>query len=877
MVLWRQSAVKKGLAMKFMNLRSWFAFAGWLSLLELCSAGAGSPVTEGGTSLPFTVAVTNVTPASLPEYLDPYGKKPPSGQIADYPMSPVVIDGELWVIHKNGYSDKIIRYKGPDIENMVRQPDGKLNPDNPTYGKVVHPYMLGRMWYDAEGKKLYAPLHCEYKAPTSGPGIVLRQVHLASSEDKGLTWKFEGPLLTGDTSIPPLSSSGIYWDGGDGDFYLYVDERGGYIYIFTTYYLWPKPGVNAPYFMRHRVARCKISDKMAPGKWMRWYNGAWNEPGIGGKSSYVDAHVIIYSTYLGKYLSFNYGSGLAACTDLSKQDWTPNFFIPGDCWGTQKNLEITTMDEGKTNTWVFDRTLYIYTYLQGWNAGPGHVYRLDFGPGAMPDTNGFVGWGAGVDAKKFFDADWEGRPATDPLRPYGAPSYDNADPVESRRTRRVECSSAEVVRTGDWKPESSPFAAIVGKAAQDSISLTFKGAGIYWRAAQGPDCGKADVLLDGVLQKTVDCYGIHAPHRFWFVKTGLDPSKPHTVRIVVRGEKNPKSTGTAIRHLSFEYEAESTRASDGFSGVMGKNGWNYLALEGAEYGKLEFSADNTWQKYGAPAVGTDWQIFGDAWSGVRQWIAPHAGTVRLEGVVTGASGDVTAATAQILHEPAAGSSGKAVEVWASGFTSTKGQDPVHDVTVTVNAGDAVTFKACRPGQKTGQKTAEAGGGLVVLANTGGIGHNQVYAKEKKGAPLRIGTNEFARGLYCHAPSKVIVRLPGPGKKFSALAGVDAGNDAGVKGSVVFSVSAGGKNLFKSGLLKGKMEAVPVDVDLGGARDFIIEAGDGGDGFSYDWSDWAEARVTLADGREIWLGDLPVEDQRSALVHWDPAVTYVPRE
>ena len=32
--------------------------------------------------------------------------------------------------------------------------------------------------------------------------------------------------------------------------------------------------------------------------------------------------------------------------------------------------------------------------------------------------------------------------------------------------------------------------------------------------------------------------------------------------------------------------------------------------------------------------------------------------------------------------------------------------------------------------------------------------------------------------------------------------------------------------------------------------------DGGDGISFDQSDWAEAKVELRDGRQIWLGDLP---------------------
>jgi alpha-galactosidase len=51
-------------------------------------------------------------------------------------------------------------------------------------------------------------------------------------------------------------------------------------------------------------------------------------------------------------------------------------------------------------------------------------------------------------------------------------------------------------------------------------------------------------------------------------------------------------------------------------------------------------------------------------------------------------------------------------------------------------------------------------------------------------------------------------------------------------------------------------SVPVQVDLEGAKEFVLEVGDGGDGISCDQADWADARVELADGKTIWLGDLP---------------------
>ena len=144
------------------------------------------------------------------------------------------------------------------------------------------------------------------------------------------------------------------------------------------------------------------------------------------------------------------------------------------------------------------------------------------------------------------------------------------------------------------------------------------------------------------------------------------------------------------------------------------------------------------------------------------------------------------------------------------------------------------------------------GVLDVLAN-----HDPVIPNGRGGKPLTIAERQYTRGLYCHAVSKLVVRLPGPGKTFSAVVGVDSNEQTRPgQGSVVFSVTVGDKNVFRSPLMREGMAGVPVQVDLAGAKEFVLDVGDGGDGISCDQSDWADARVVLADGRTVWLGDLP---------------------
>jgi alpha-galactosidase len=146
-----------------------------------------------------------------------------------------------------------------------------------------------------------------------------------------------------------------------------------------------------------------------------------------------------------------------------------------------------------------------------------------------------------------------------------------------------------------------------------------------------------------------------------------------------------------------------------------------------------------------------------------------------------------------------------------------------------------------------------GAGLMVLAN-----NDPVQLNARGGRPLKIADKQYSRGLYCHAVSKVVVRLPEPGKSFNAIAGVDSNEQtSGGRGSVVFSVNVGGKEAFRSQVVREGMAGVTVNVPLNGAREFALEIGDAGDGISCDQSDWADAKVVLADGRELWLGDLPI--------------------
>ncbi len=144
-------------------------------------------------------------------------------------------------------------------------------------------------------------------------------------------------------------------------------------------------------------------------------------------------------------------------------------------------------------------------------------------------------------------------------------------------------------------------------------------------------------------------------------------------------------------------------------------------------------------------------------------------------------------------------------------------------------------------------------GLTVLAN-----HDPVQRNTRGGKPLRLGNRQFERGLYCHASSQIMVRLPMPGGTFQSVVGVDSNEQtSGGRGSVVFSVHAQGRELFRSPILREGMAPLPVKVDLQSVTQFVLQVEDAGDGISCDQADWADAGVEVKGGQILWLGEMPL--------------------
>ncbi|MFF5859395.1 RICIN domain-containing protein [Streptomyces sp. NPDC012751] len=147
---------------------------------------------------------------------------------------------------------------------------------------------LSGVWIDPDTGDWYGLVHNEFTPRPFGDGLHYDAVDYAVSTDRGRTWTVKDHVLTspystkrGDTTAFPHQT----YHYGDGDQRLFADYASGYFYVFYGSRIVDKNG-GWKAFHEH-VARAPIAAKMAPGSWRKWYDGAWSQPGTGGKESNI--------------------------------------------------------------------------------------------------------------------------------------------------------------------------------------------------------------------------------------------------------------------------------------------------------------------------------------------------------------------------------------------------------------------------------------------------------------------------------------------------------------------------------------------------------------------------------------------------------------
>ena len=558
-----------------------------------------------------------------------------------------------------------------------------------------------------------------------------------------------------------------------------------------------------------------------------------------------------YNKYLKQYISLGGElNDLATCSDLSKQDWSPKVIFQG---AIDTHLPVTLLvSADKRDMFNSDSSFFAYKF---WEARDGKRYRIDLRPG----KTAIVG----------YQSNARGGICLEPLiRPYAlVPLFESSDPIESRRTRRVPCTSSEVVYSGEWKKETNDMyyeqTAMGSEMISGSIQFSFKAKEIYWRPVMSEDCGIANVYIDNKFEKTVDCWASsNVPYNIAFIKTGLNPKTTHTIRIVVLGKKNAVSKGTKIRHMLFEYSAETYRASDCFSSIQEKNQWSQLTDRNGSISDLTFR-NPFWMGEDRCEIGYFHMIPGISSEAVRQWKAPHDGMVLIEGSPSVSNTDSFVATVFRNSE----------KIWSEHLSPPNKMSANLKTTVRVNKDDAISFNI----GKTKPDTKIIVPGLYPLAGLGMINakrndgnplrYNFVLTKRDDGTPTKMKVQEFGTSFTFLTEGKMLVRLAESGKLFYAV--LAAGDNTGT-GEMFLCVNIAGKTVFKSEVLKGKYE-VPVNVNLSDAKEFELEVKNNGGG-NIRGVTILDSRVILENNRVILLDDLPM--QYPEYVLWDPVITYV---
>ncbi|GAA0589481.1 RICIN domain-containing protein [Streptomyces crystallinus] len=284
----------------------------------LATAAAAIPLLSGAVLAPDTASAA----APDPTYTVSIGSVSPYKYPTDTPASSYVDKDGTFYFQQSAalYGAKDPRYwdfyTGRDFDDATRSTavSDAVNPANPSdrnndttwrcnnsptgveataagsgsgYSQKNFCDLVG-VWVDPDTGDWYGLVHNEFTPQPFGDGLHYDAIDYAVSRNQGKVWTILGHAITspyptarGDAKTFPKQT----YDYGDGDQRLFVDPASGYFYVYYGSRIVPKGGVGGSTGGLAHVARAPISSKMASGSWSKWYDGAWSQPGVGGRES----------------------------------------------------------------------------------------------------------------------------------------------------------------------------------------------------------------------------------------------------------------------------------------------------------------------------------------------------------------------------------------------------------------------------------------------------------------------------------------------------------------------------------------------------------------------------------------------------------------
>lgn len=178
------------------------------------------------------------------------------------------VDGRLKVYTSTG---NLIKMSGNDLFS--------LQMDLPPWVTSTEhqPMWIESIWRDPESATVYAWYHNEPGGYCPGKGLTMPRIGALVSHDGGDTFEDLGIVLTSGDA-PNCNAENGFFAGGHGDFSVILDQKGEYFYFLFDNY------GGAASTQGVVLARMAFADRDQPvGHVLKYFNGEWNEPGLGGR------------------------------------------------------------------------------------------------------------------------------------------------------------------------------------------------------------------------------------------------------------------------------------------------------------------------------------------------------------------------------------------------------------------------------------------------------------------------------------------------------------------------------------------------------------------------------------------------------------------
>ncbi|NLX56542.1 MAG: hypothetical protein GXY58_15650 [Planctomycetaceae bacterium] len=143
--------------------------------------------------------------------------------------------------------------------------------------------------------------------------------------------------------------------------------------------------------------------------------------------------------------------------------------------------------------------------------------------------------------------------------------------VEGEDDPQQQVDDATLAFTGAWEsvkdPDDAAGGCHVSDAAGAAVTVPFVGNQVRLIGRAAPDGGLADVYVDDQKQLVgIDCWCPTVHHeQVLYYRNGL-PDGPHTLRVVVRGAHNAKSSGGRVYVDAAQWSAATGTSGDGTGG-----------------------------------------------------------------------------------------------------------------------------------------------------------------------------------------------------------------------------------------------------------------------------------------------------------------------